>query len=424
MAYVHRLVECLGPAIIPHLSTILWTLQQSAGDAGDCGDSIALLSQVVSFKQKPEGVASFVGAALPECVVKVHFFLGNDWDWSGKAALPALASSPSMARVTGPAVVGSIEDVRERAELQKMYYMLLYNIAAADMSRTLLAGHGDTLTMALCDLIRGGGTHVDSSVRKLCISALGKIGNDWLGGGANSSSSSSRSGGGGGGEKSAAKGAVLSQGAVPGGLPNKASSLQNGGIPTPTSTTRVNTSSANGGGMVTIKNGGGGGGANGNTEEGLLPSSPPIRVPLTPQTSSSSLPGLKEFFIQRFGCEVLVEGLAGPCSTIDVRDAASIALLTEVAVQLKSMHALFGDEYLTQLCGVTLPKLGWPVSAQEQLVGHITHSEPKALKEFLKQAIIELRQQLPSSQQQQSQQQLLNGGGGGAALLGSLSAMR
>ena len=77
---------------------------------------------------------------------------------------------------------------------------------------------------------------------------------------------------------------------------------------------------------------------------------------------------------------------------MDVRDASCISLLTEIAMQLKSMHRLGGDRYLSHLCGVTLPRLGWPQAAQEQLVGHITQSEAKQLKDFLKQAFIELRQ--------------------------------
>ena len=39
MAYVHRLIECMGPAMVPHLSAVLWTLHQAGGDAADACDA-------------------------------------------------------------------------------------------------------------------------------------------------------------------------------------------------------------------------------------------------------------------------------------------------------------------------------------------------------------------------------------------------
>ena len=89
---------------------------------------------------------------------------------------------------------------------------------------------------------------------------------------------------------------------------------------------------------------------------------------------------------------MLLEGVATPGSGIDVRDAAAISLLLEIAVQLKAVHRLGGQAFLSHLCAVTLPKLGWPAAAQEQLVAHIAQSEPKQLKDFLKAALLELRQ--------------------------------
>lgn len=38
-----------------------------------------------------------------------------------------------------------------------------------------------------------------------------------------------------------------------------------------------------------------------------------------------------------------------------------------------------------------LPRMGWPPAAQEQLVFHITQSDPKQLKDFLKAALQQAR---------------------------------
>jgi hypothetical protein len=42
-------------------------------------------------------------------------------------------------------------------------------------------------------------------------------------------------------------------------------------------------------------------------------------------------------------------------------------------------------------CRTVLPRMGWPPAAQEQLVFHITQSDAKQLKDFLKAALQQLR---------------------------------
>ena len=396
MAYVHRLIECMGPAMVPHLSAVLWTLHQAGGDAADACDALNLLSQVVT-KHKTEQLTAFVSASLPDCVAKVHHFVGEDWDWSGLMAQPAMASSPGTARLSGPAPIGSTEDLRERAELQKTYYSFLSNLVAADLSSTLLTGSREMLGTAMNDLVQGAATHVDPSVRKLCISAIGKLALDWLGdpttttGGALPGSGATAAGGG-------ATAGAISAAAVGA----RASAANMGG-----------SSGANGvgaqqqQGSTTLPMG---------VASGIMQSSPPIGMPLSSRGPRvPTMAGLDDFFIKQFGCEVLLEALASPTSTVDVRDAAAIQLLTEVAVQLQTVYRLGGDRFLSHLYGVTLPRLGWPPAAQEQLVGHITQSQPKALKDFLKQAFIELRQPTTGAQN-------VGGGtlGGNASLLGTL----
>mgnify|MGYP001810271752 CR=1 FL=1 len=98
----------------------------------------------------------------------------------------------------------------------------------------------------------------------------------------------------------------------------------------------------------------------------------------------------------QFGGEVLLEALVA--GGVDIRDAAAISLLTEVAQSLQLVHQRCGEAYLSYLCTALLPSMGWPAEASQQLVAHITGSQPKALKDFLKVALQQLRQQ----QQQQA----------------------
>jgi len=59
LAYVHRLVECLGANMIPNLSPLLWSLQQTGNDAGDFKDVMVLLNQMV-LKFSSEGLVSII----------------------------------------------------------------------------------------------------------------------------------------------------------------------------------------------------------------------------------------------------------------------------------------------------------------------------------------------------------------------------
>lgn len=356
LAYVHRIVECVGPRMTPHLPGMLWVLYQTGSDAADMADVLQLLNQSMLKLRGPE-LETFLRTAVPECVVKVHSFLKSDWDWSGVAAMPAMGSSPAAvarfaARLAGPAPTGSTEDLRERAELQRSYYVFLNSLANADLGQCLkgLSGSGgdiDALRAALNDLACGASTHVDASVRKICVATLGRLASDWLG---------------------ADDGAPACQTGA--GADVTTPTKEKGGI------RGVDTPSQNVEGSL-----------------GLVPASPPIAIASGGAHPAGAIPGISEFFVQRFGCEVLIEGLAAPGSIVDVRDAAAISLLTEVAVQLQAMHRLGGAQFIGFLCGTTLPKLGWPALAVEQLVAHITQSEPKVLKDFLKQALLELRQQ-------------------------------
>jgi hypothetical protein len=108
-----------------------------------------------------------------------------------------------------------------------------------------------------------------------------------------------------------------------------------------------------------------------------------------------ALPGFREFVIQRFGGEVLVESLVAPGRRVDVRDAAAISWLTEVAAQLKGVHARCGAAFLAHLGGVALPRMGWPAAAREALLQHVAASDVKQLKAFLRSALAELQAQAP-----------------------------
>ena len=102
---------------------------------------------------------------VPACVARVHLLLPPGWDWSGARATPAVVGTPTAAAQAnglgpGPAAAaaagatggpaggpaggpgggaaGSTEDLRERGELQRVYYAFLLSLVLNDLSGTLL----------------------------------------------------------------------------------------------------------------------------------------------------------------------------------------------------------------------------------------------------------------------------------------------
>lgn len=104
------------------------------------------------------------------------------------------------------------------------------------------------------------------------------------------------------------------------------------------------------------------------------------------------VPGFKRYAMEQLGGEACVLGLLRGSSGLDARDAATAALLGEVASALKLLHEKCGDEFLAHLCGRVLPALGAPPDVQQQLVYHLRESDPKALKECLRAMLVSNQQ--------------------------------
>ena len=300
LAYIHRLVECLGTGLVPHLSSIIWSLQHPNIDASDFKDILVLLNQIIlRYANEASVLESMVPALFPECIAKVRELLGSQWDWSGKESQPALASSPAatMSQSTNP--VGSTEDLREKADLQKQYYTFINSVTQCCVVDMVISPRETT---AVPDLIQGAVSHVDPSVRKLCISTLGNVVHHWL------------------------------------------DWIKNNSVCTT---------------------------ATGDFDEREI----------------------KQFAYSTFGCEVLLFSLLikPEAGGVDIRDAASISLLTEIANQVKALYTASRDSYLQVLCQETTTKLGWPMETAQQVSQQIVGLEGRQLRSYLKTVLLEYR---------------------------------
>lgn len=192
IALLHRLVECVLGGVLPYLPAALEVLLQGCGDARDTTEVLALLTQLMTrFK---EGLGKLLDAVLPVVVERVHGLLGQDWDWSGKAASPsAMAAAGSAAQQqqqqreqqqqqqqreqqqqqqqahAGAAVAATLEEAREKGELQRAYYSLLHGMALNGLAGSLLQAPPAVLDAVMTAISKGAASHVDASVRRMCL---------------------------------------------------------------------------------------------------------------------------------------------------------------------------------------------------------------------------------------------------------------
>jgi len=178
ISFLHRMVETLGPGIVPFLPTVLEALLYNNADVLDVLDVLALLNQLMTkFKG---ALAPLIAEVLPTCIGAVHSLLGGEWDWSGVAAVPLVAGSGPPAAAATTTVVAAPEDARERGELQKGYVAFLNALVIHEVTGALLAVQRASFDAAMEGLARTAATHVDPGSRKTAISTLSKLAEQWL----------------------------------------------------------------------------------------------------------------------------------------------------------------------------------------------------------------------------------------------------
>jgi len=102
---------------------------------------------------------------------------------------------------------------------------------------------------------------------------------------------------------------------------------------------------------------------------------------------------IKQVACVQYGCDVLLFSLLvkPEAGGIDVRDAASISLMSEVTNQIKALYNALGDEYVAALHQQTTTRLGWSPQLAEEVETQVKQSEGRQLRNYLKSMFIEYR---------------------------------
>ncbi|CAD7697822.1 unnamed protein product [Ostreobium quekettii] len=172
ISFVHRMVETIGTLTLPYLPMTLQVLMHQNSDTRDTCDVLALVNQLINrFRGS---LSELLLKALPAIQAEVHGKLTPEWDWSGQHAQPARSGAP--ANGLSPVLM---EEYRERGELQRMYYGLLHALVHQGPLDVLLQIPQSCLEAMLTALAQGAATHVDPSVRRTCVHALGTLVREW-----------------------------------------------------------------------------------------------------------------------------------------------------------------------------------------------------------------------------------------------------
>ncbi|CAG9460416.1 unnamed protein product [Pedinophyceae sp. YPF-701] len=178
--FFHRMVECLGPRILPQVSQLLVLLMAPDNGPEECCDGLGLLSQLATrFKG---AMLDAMTGSLPLVISRVHELLPASWDWSGAASTPIRRhASAEHANGTHPGFlpVGSSEEQRLLGEVQRAYYTLLLGIVNNSQAGALSQIDPSATQACLEALFTGSSQHVDPTMRKPCLQALVALASDW-----------------------------------------------------------------------------------------------------------------------------------------------------------------------------------------------------------------------------------------------------
>lgn len=137
-----------------------------------------------------------------------------------------------------------------------------------------------------------------------------------------------------------------------------------------------------------------------------------------PSSGSELMPGFKSFAVQQLGghtllgifgnsataaCNGTTAATAGggrapgspppaaagtPGGPLDARDAATVALLGEIAAALKLLQERCGNDFSAHLCSRVMPESGLPGDVQQQLAYQVRESDAKQVKELLRELLL------------------------------------
>ncbi|GBG87187.1 hypothetical protein CBR_g44922 [Chara braunii] len=157
ISFLHRMVECLGSGISPVLPIAIQQLLVDC-ESRDLFEFIQLMNQLVN---------KFKGAMMGILNEVVRIVLGRVFEFLSEG-------------ITSDGLAANTEEVRERRELQRIYFTFLQSITANDLSSVFITPQNSgCLNDVVSSLLQGACDHAEVPVRKICVQALIRLASEW-----------------------------------------------------------------------------------------------------------------------------------------------------------------------------------------------------------------------------------------------------
>ncbi|KAF8111268.1 hypothetical protein N665_0076s0251 [Sinapis alba] len=154
---IHRMVETLGPSVLPYLPKALEQLLANSEPKEMVGFLVLLNQLICKFSSSLRGILEEVYPVVADRIFRVI----------PKDGLPLRAGAVT-------------EDMRELIELQRTLYTFLHVIATHDLSSVFLTPKGIAhLGTVMQLLLSTSCTHKDITVRKACVQIFIRLIEDW-----------------------------------------------------------------------------------------------------------------------------------------------------------------------------------------------------------------------------------------------------
>jgi len=169
VSFHHRMVELIGEVTLPYLQPAFEVLLQECGDTGQMGEIVTLGHQLATaFKGS---LMDFLRVVLPVLLRRVWLCLEADWDWTGR-------SRPKPDKATHPHSV-ILDETREKEQLQRLYYGLIYAIFANCDAGLILELDREALQMMLGSIAQGASYHTDLAMKRICFQTFTQMVEQW-----------------------------------------------------------------------------------------------------------------------------------------------------------------------------------------------------------------------------------------------------
>jgi hypothetical protein len=163
MFFLHRMIDTIGPDVVPYLNVVLHSVMQSSSSASDVRGIVVLASQAVGkFANAFEPVITSMFSSI---VAKVGQF---------------------RAEIDPLTMLAMSEEAREAVELRKAYFYLIHAILSNDISQVLLAESNSRLlsdvVASLLEAVVGDKLDLRAAptVMKMCTASLARMVAVWM----------------------------------------------------------------------------------------------------------------------------------------------------------------------------------------------------------------------------------------------------